>query len=97
MKKMYALAAVATLAMPLFAADGAATFKAKCAGCHGADGAKSIPAMGVKPVNTPAVKALGAGGVSTLVTKGKGKMPGFEGKMSAEEITAVSGYVLTLK
>ena len=97
MKKMYALAAVATLAMPLFAADGAATFKAKCAGCHGADGAKSIPAMGVKPVNTPEVKKLGAAGVNALVSKGQGKMPGFEGKLSAEDITAVSGYVLTLK
>ncbi len=43
MKKFFAFAIVATMAMPLFAADGAATFKAKCAGCHGADGSKPCP------------------------------------------------------
>ncbi len=49
-------AIVATMAMPLFAADGAAIFKAKCAACHGADGMKAMPAMGVKPLNTPDIK-----------------------------------------
>ncbi len=97
MKKMFALAIVATMALPLFAADGAATYKAKCVACHGVDGAKTMPAMGVKQLNTPAVKAMGAAGVSSIVTKGQGKMPGFAGKLSAEEISAVSGYVLSLK
>ena len=50
MKRFLAFAIVATMAMPLFAADGAATFKAKCAGCHGADGTKAMAAMGVKPM-----------------------------------------------
>jgi mono/diheme cytochrome c family protein len=98
MKKLFALAIVATMSMPLFAAaDGAALFKTKCAACHGPDGAKQIPALGVKPVNTPEVKKLGAAGVDGIVTKGQGKMPAFGGKLTAEEITAVSAYVLTLK
>jgi mono/diheme cytochrome c family protein len=97
MKRIFALAIVVTMAMPLFAADGAATYKAKCVACHGADGAKVMPAMGVKPLNTPAVKAMGAAGVTNLVTKGQGKMPAFAGKLSGEEISAVSGYVLSLK
>lgn len=97
MKKMFALGIVATMAMPLFAADGAAIFTAKCAGCHGANGAKTIPAMGVKPLNTPAVKAMGAAGVIKIATNGQGKMPGFGGKLSGEEISAAAGYVLTLK
>jgi cytochrome c6 len=96
-KRMFALGIVATMAMPLFAADGAATYTAKCAGCHGANGAKSIPAMGVKPLNTPAVKAMGAAGVTKIVTNGQGKMPGFGGKMSGEDISATAAYVLTLK
>jgi mono/diheme cytochrome c family protein len=97
MKKMYALVMVATLAMPLFAADGAATFKAKCAGCHGADGTKTIPAMGVPAINTPAVKAKGAAGLTTIVAKGQGKMPAFAGKLSDDEISSVVKFVLTLK
>ena len=97
MKKFFALAIVAIMAMPLFAADGAGVYKAKCLACHGADGAKTMPAMGVKQLNTPAVKAMGAAGVSNIVTKGQGKMPSFAGKLSGEEISAVAGYVLSLK
>jgi cytochrome c6 len=97
MKKLFTLAIVATMAMPLFAADGAATFKAKCAGCHGADGSKAMPAMGVKPINTDETKAKGAAGLTTVVTTGQGKMPGFAGKLSAEEISATVDYVLSLK
>ena len=47
MKRFFALAIIATMAMPLFAADGAATFKAKCAACHGADGLKAMPSRDV--------------------------------------------------
>ncbi len=97
MKKMFALAIVATMAMPLFAADGAATFKAKCAACHGADGSKTIPAMGVPAINTSAVKAKGVAGLTTVVAKGVGKMPAFAGKLSDDEINSVVKFVLTLK
>jgi cytochrome c6 len=98
MKKIFALAIVATMAMPLFAAaDGAALYKTKCAACHGADGAKAMPAMGVKQVNTPAVKAMGAAGVSSIISKGQGKMQAFAGKLTDEEISEVAKYVLTLK
>jgi mono/diheme cytochrome c family protein len=95
MKKLFAL--VLCMAIPAFAADGAATYKAKCAACHGADGAKTMPALGVKPLNTAAVKAKGAAGIATIVTKGQNKMPAFEGKLSPDEIAATAKYVLTLK
>jgi len=40
--KLFALFLILTLglsvALPVFAADGAATFKAKCAACHGPEG-----------------------------------------------------------
>lgn len=97
MKKVFAVVAAATLSTSLFAADGAALYKSKCVGCHGADGSKVIAALGVKPLNTPEVKKMGAAGVGDIVSKGKNKMPAFAGKMSPEEISAVSGYVLTLK
>lgn len=97
MKKVFAFAIVATMAVPLFAADGAATFKAKCAGCHGADGLKAMPAMGVKPLNSPDIQAKSADQLDASITNGVGKMPAFKGKLSAEEITAVTSYVKSLK
>ena len=93
MKKLFALAIVATMAMPLFAADGAAIFKAKCAMCHGADGSRPAP----KGINGPDTKAKGAAGLNTIVTNGSGKMPAYGAKLSAEEISAAVDYVLTLK
>lgn len=97
MKKLFSIAIVAAMATPLLAADGAAVFKAKCAGCHGADGTKSIAAMGVKPINTDAVKSKGADALTGTVTNGSGKMPAFKGKLGADEIASVVQYVLSLK
>ena len=97
MKKFLAFAIVATMAVPLFAADGAATFKAKCAGCHGADGLKAMPAMGVKPLNSPDIQAKSAAQLTASVSNGVGKMPAFKGKLTDEEITAVVGFVKGLK
>ena len=40
------LALSVTMALPAFAQDGAATYKAKCAGCHGAEGQGKVgPAL----------------------------------------------------
>jgi mono/diheme cytochrome c family protein len=95
MKRFFAVAIVATMAMPLFAADGAATFKAKCAGCHGADGSKAIPAMGVKPLNTADVKGKSEAQLADIVLKGQGKMK--PQAVSPDEAKAVAGFVKTLK
>jgi mono/diheme cytochrome c family protein len=97
MKRFFALAIVATMAMPLFAADGAATFKAKCAGCHGPDGAKAMPAMGVKPLNTPATTGKSDAALIAIVSKGEGKMPAFAGKLTDPEIAGAVSYVKSLK
>jgi len=95
MKRFFALTFIATLAMPLFAADGAAIYKAKCAGCHGADGSKTIAAMGVKPLNTPEVKGKSDAQLVTVITKGQGKMK--PQAVSEEDAKAVAGFVKTLK
>jgi cytochrome c6 len=97
MKKVFAFAVVATMAMPLVAADGAAIFKAKCKGCHGADGTKTMAAMGIKPINSDAVKSKGAATLTAEVTNGVNKMPAFKSKLSGDEINAVVQYVLSLK
>jgi cytochrome c6 len=79
-----------------YAADAAATFKAKCAMCHGATGdgktamgAKlNIPDLKSKPVQSESDAQL-----TSAISKGKGKMPAFAGKLTAEETTAMVAYV----
>ena len=97
MKRFFALAIVATMAMPLFAADGAAVFAANCKACHGADGLKAMPGMGVKPLNSPDIKAKTEAQLITVVTKGEGKMPAFGSKMSADDIKAAVSFVKSIK
>lgn len=92
---MFAL--VVTIVMPAFAADGAATFKAKCAMCHGADGTKENPGMGVKSLAGADIQKQSDADLVATVTKGKGKMPGYAGKLSDEDIKAVVAFVHTLK
>ena len=92
---MFAL--VVSIAMPGFAADGAATFKAKCAMCHGADGTKENPGMGVKSLAGADVQKQSDADLVGAVTKGKGKMPAYAGKLSDDEIKGVVAFVRTLK
>jgi mono/diheme cytochrome c family protein len=75
------------------AADGKAIFASKCTVCHGADG-KGQSTMGKKlGVKDLTVTKLSPADVEGTVTKGKGKMTPFEGKLSAEEIKAVAAFV----
>jgi cytochrome c6 len=92
---MFAL--VMSIAMPAFAADGAATFKAKCAMCHGADGTKENPGMGVKSLAGADVQKNSDADLVGAVSKGKGKMPAYAGKLSDDEIKGVVAFVRTLK
>ena len=80
------------------AADqGAALYKSKCAGCHGAKG------EGKPAVKAPALKgtALDAGQIADQITKGKpdSKAPHNKGMSSvnADQAMAIADYVKTLK
>lgn len=84
----------------VFAADGAATFKAKCAMCHGADGSGNTAmgkSMGLKDLGSADVQKMSDAELTAVVTKGKGKMPAYGGKISDEDISAVVKYIRTLK
>jgi mono/diheme cytochrome c family protein len=96
MKKLVVVPAMLLLATSLFAADGKAVY-AKCAGCHGADGSKENKAMGVRPLSGADAQKATDAEWTAIVSKGKGKMPGYEGKLSADEIKAVVDYMRTLK
>jgi mono/diheme cytochrome c family protein len=84
----------ASLAVPAFAADGAATYKAKCAGCHGADGQGKVG---------PALKgtSLTADQITELLTKGNDakKAPHKKALSGVDDdgAKAVAEFVKTLK
>ena len=84
------------LAVPMVAQDKAAdVYKAKCAGCHGADGSKS--AMGSKPLNSADVQGMSAADLAAAIANGKGKMPAYKGKLTDAQISDLAAYVKTLK
>ena len=92
-------AAVLLAGVFCFAQDGAATYKAKCAMCHGPAGVPSAglaKAMGIKPVSDPAIKALTADQMFTAVKNGKGKMKPVAGLTDAQ-VKDVAAYFKTLK
>lgn len=93
-----ALSFGASLAVAEDAPDGATLFKKKCSVCHGADG--TVTKAGEK-LGAPAKLGVEAAKhtaeeIETIVTKGKEKMKGFEGKLTADEIKAVAAFAKTL-
>jgi len=65
--------------------------------CHGTDGVAKKMAEGSKNFNDPAWKKTAT--VESIVKEtadGKGKMKGFAGKLSPEQMNAIATYVLTL-
>jgi len=82
-----------------FAQSGDATYKSKCAMCHGATGTPSAgmaKMMGIKPVSDPAIQALTIDQMSAAIKDGKGKMKPIAGLTDAQ-IKAVAAYYKGLK
>jgi cytochrome c6 len=81
-------------------ADAAADYKAKCATCHGPDG-KGDTAMGktmkVKDLGSAEVQKQSDADLTTIIEKGKKPMPGYEGKLTKEQIDSLVKYVRSLK
>ena len=96
--------AVLTLALVFstytFAEGGADTYKAKCAACHGASGAGDTT-MGknlkIRDLGSADVQKQSDADLDTIITKGKGKMPAYDGKLTKEQIDGLVKYIRTLK
>lgn len=83
-----------------FAADAGADYKAKCASCHGADGKGDTTIgknMKVKDLASAEVQKQSDADLTTIIEKGKKPMPGYEGKLSKEQIDGLVKYVRSLK
>jgi cytochrome c6 len=95
-----AVLCISTLAWGQSSADaGAATFKSKCAMCHGPDGSGKT-AMGeklkIRDLHSAEVQSQNDAALTQIVTKGKGKMPAYDGKLTKEQIEQVVVYLREL-
>jgi cytochrome c553 len=95
-QSLLVLAAVVCLAGAVSFAQsgGEATYKAKCAMCHGATGTPSagMAKMGVKAASDPAIKALTAAQDFAAIKSGKGKMKPVVGLTDAQIKDVVTFY-----
>ena len=83
-----------SVASPAFAADGAATFKAKCAMCHGAEGQGKVgPALKGTSVTADQIAEMLMKGDDTKKPPHKKPLAG----LTADDAKAVADFVKTLK
>lgn len=102
-RKLFAVLTAALLIIlpaTLFAADGGALYKAKCAMCHGADGSGATPmgkSMKLRDLRSPEVQKQTDAELIKITADGKGKMPAYKGKLTDAEISAIVAHIRTLK
>jgi cytochrome c6 len=91
-------AVVFSISLSAGAQDTAATFKSKCAGCHGADGTGSAMGkkMGAHDFTSADVQKMSDAELADIITNGKGKMPKY-GSLKPEEIKGLVAYIRSLK
>src|SRR5262245_53088908 len=109
-KKVLAVFAIACIAAvvlirssaaaPAAAADAAATYKSKCASCHGADGAGATATgkkLKLKALGSAEVQGMSDTDLYNIIAKGKGKMPGYEKSLGAATCKALVAHIRTFK
>lgn len=79
---------------------GAATYKAKCAMCHGPDG-KGETTVGkankIRDLGSADVQKQSDDELAGLIGNGKGKMPPYGKSLKPEQIKDLVAYIRTLK
>ncbi len=71
-------------------------FASKCAMCHGPDGSAQTTMaknLKIRDFHSADVQKQSDADLKTVIAKGKGKMPAFEGKLTGEQIDQLVGYV----
>jgi mono/diheme cytochrome c family protein len=83
------------------AAKGAELFKSKCAMCHGPDGKGQTAvgkAMKIKDLTSDEdVKNMHDSELKTVIENGKGKMKGFKGTLSTEQIEDIVQHIRSIQ
>lgn len=104
MKFNTGIAIAALLSLSLASAfaqqTGEATWKAKCAMCHGADGTGNTPVgknMKLRSLKSPEDVNLSDADLFKDTKNGVGKMQGYAGKLTDAQIQDVVTYIRTLQ
>ena len=76
----------------------AATFRTKCAMCHGEDGAGSEvgKSMNVPDLRSEAVQHFSDAELAQVISNGKGGMPPFKNSLNADQVQALVKHVRAL-
>lgn len=78
-------------------ADSAdATFKAKCAACHGADGKGNTAvgkSVGVHDFSSPDVQKASDADLAQIIAQGKNKMPAYASSLKEPDIKDLVAYI----
>ncbi len=85
-------------ANPGDSAAGSATFRTKCAMCHGPDGSGSEvgKSMNVPDLRSQVVQKLPDAELAQVIANGKGGMPSFKNSLSEEQIHALVAHIRSL-
>jgi len=91
---------VVLLVLPLQAQEtGESLYKGKCAVCHGPTGTGKTP-MGEKlkvpDMHSPDVQKMTDAEMKAIINKGKNKMPGYETKLTKEQIDKLVAHIRDL-
>jgi mono/diheme cytochrome c family protein len=78
---------------------GESVFKTKCAACHGPDGKGEVPMgkkLGARNLASAEVQGQSDAQLTEVLTKGKNKMPAYDGKLTKEQIGQLVAYIREL-
>ena len=86
---------------PAHGADDATVklFQAKCAACHGPDGSGNTvvgKALKLKDMRDPEIQKLSDADMTTVIAKGKDKMPANEKTLKPDQIKSLVAYIREL-
>jgi cytochrome c6 len=81
----------------VLAEDAAALFKARCIGCHGPDGSGTAVGkkLGAKVLGSADVQKQSDADLQKTISGGKGKMPSFAAKLTADQIGGLVKFIRT--
>jgi len=94
------LAVTAAMTMSALAqGQGGDTYKANCAVCHGVDGMAATDAgksLKMVPFSDATTGKMSDAELTDITRNGKGKMPGYAGKLTDAQIKDVVAYIRTM-
>jgi cytochrome c6 len=92
---LFVTACLMSLRVRADVAAAEATFKSKCAMCHGADG-KGKPEMQTPDLTSDSVQKKSDGELGGIITSGKGKMPAYK-NMTPDQVKDMVAFIRSLK